>query len=234
MKTKSAVSPHIPLLQYPIAPDLEMSLRIILGRGIFERRSFAKFMSHAPRRDTVIEVGAHVGSWTLGFSKLFQNVVGFEPQPRNRKFLNENIARAKADNIVIHPYAAVSSLTQEFQISASGSTRNSGMAHLIPAGDANEVGIPIECVVLDHFLGAVIAEQGCHIDAIKIDVEGMELDVLKGAEEIIHAHRPTILLEVNRHCARYGISAEEVFDYMTDSGYKNVDRFKKDFTFVPK
>lgn len=234
MKKINLNSPYIPILEYPRAPDLEMALRIILGRGIFERRSFEKFMSHAKGRNTVIEVGAHVGSWTLGFSKLFEHVVGFEPQPQNRAHLNDNIARANARNIQIYPFAIVNDLRKKFQISASGTTRNSGMAHLTPDDPTNQNGISVECVALDEFLKTSIVQCVRSIDAIKIDVEGMELEVLKSGKELIREHKPTLLVEVNRSCSRYGISHEEIFDYLSDQGYENADKTRNDFIFVPK
>ena len=125
-------SPHIPFSEFPRAPDFEMGVRIILGRGIFDRRSFEHLMRHTPSRDVAVDVGAHVGSWTIGFSKLFGSVVSFEPQPTNRDYLEKNILRAHAENVVIRPEAVINDLSQIFSISATGSTRNSAMTHLKP------------------------------------------------------------------------------------------------------
>jgi FkbM family methyltransferase len=226
-------SPRIPFKEYPRAPDLEMSFRIMLGRGIFERTSFREFMKYTPKRDVAVEVGSHVGSWTLGLSKLFQRVVGFEPQPVNRQYLEKNIDRANAKNITIHPYAVVSRLNQEFCISASGETRNSGMAHLIPRIRANDNMPPVRCVRLDDILATDPGYAHSSIDALKIDVEGMELEVLRGGVQTIKANRPTILLEINERCTRYGFSKEDILDQMNDLGYREAERTRNDYIFVP-
>lgn len=202
----------------------------MLGRGIFERDSFEKFMQHARRRDTAVEVGSHVGSWTIGLSKLFRKVIGFEPQPENRKYLDENIARADAKNIKIHPFA-VTDIKQDFSISANGATRNSGMAYLIPEHCANDNAIPVECVRLDDIISMDL--QKSSLDALKIDVEGMELEVLRSGVELIKEHKPTIILEINRHCARYGFTKEDILDHMNDTGYHQADKIRHDYIFVP-
>jgi FkbM family methyltransferase len=223
-------SPRFNFTAYPKAPDLEMRLRIILGRGIFERASFEMFMQHTKRRDTAIEVGAHVGSWTLGLSRLFRHVVGFEPQPENRSYLQDNLKRAKAINVTVYPKAVTSKIGQQFLISTGQDTRNSGQAHLMPRVAANQNGIPVECMRLDDLtLNASINR----VDAIKIDVEGMELDVLRSGAELIRTHKPTILLEINSLCARYGFTSEQILDYMSDARYHEAGRHRYDYIFVP-
>lgn len=234
MKKLTETSPYIPLTEYPRTPDLEMGVRIFLGRGIFERTSFKKFMSYIPGRQSVVEVGSHVGSWTLGFARLFNRVVGFEPHPVNRAYLLKNIERARTPGRVeVYPYAVTDNLSAEFSISANGATRNSGMAHLIPREVANDNTPSVTCVRLDDVLKTHFTP-AASLDALKVDVEGMELNVLKSGQSLIREFKPTILLEINRHCARYGHSVEEIYDHMSDLGYREADRTRNDHIFVWK
>ena len=165
-------APHIPFSQYPLAPDWEMRLRIMWGRGIFERSAFNLFMRSTPCRDVAIDVGAHVGSWSLAMSKLFNRVVAFEPHPNNRSYLEKNIRRAAASNITVRPYAVSSRIEQEFYITASGATRNSGQAHLVQPGETLAHAIPVQCVKLDSLLDTLPGTS--RVSAVKIDVEGLE------------------------------------------------------------
>jgi FkbM family methyltransferase len=224
------ISPHIPLREYPRAPDLEMTARIFLGAGIFERSSFEIFMRHTPQRDVAVEVGAHVGSWTLGMSKLFQSVIGFEPQPVNRKYLERNLARVQPNNVTIHPFAVVEHPEQSFRITALHITRNSGGAHLIPGHNADIDSVAVTAVRLDDILPRHLAPHR-RMSAVKIDVEGLELSVLRSGHAVIQEHKPTVLL---RHCKRYGVQSEEVMDYMSDIGYRQIGRNHNDFVFIPK
>lgn len=225
-------SPHIPFHAYPSSPDLEMRLRIILGRGIFERSSFKMFMRHTESRDIAVDVGSHVGSWALGLSKLFGNVIAFEPHPTNRVYLEANIRQAHAINITTYPHAVMNDVQQSFRITAENTTRNSGQMYLSPASSSPHNSLPVECVRLDDVLGDLALTR--KINALKVDVEGAELSVIRSGTEIIQEHKPTILLEINGLSARFGVTSEQVLDHMSDIGYRHIDRHRYDFVFRPK
>ena len=229
---KNICSPCIPVSQYPIAPDFEMSARIVLGRGIFERKNFSRFMEHTSTRDVAVEVGSHVGSWTIGMSKLFNRVIGFEPQPTNRSYLYNNLARANTSNVKIYSNAVVDDLTQAFSITAVGNTRNSGMSYLIPGNHSNDNNPKVSCVRLDDVMVSELAS-GEHMSALKVDVEGLELEVLKSGRDVIREHQPTILIEINKNSARYGIKHEEIYDFIYGLGYKKADTVHNDHIFIP-
>lgn len=210
-----------------------MTARIALGRGIFERTSFELLMRHAPVRDVAVEVGAHVGSWTLGMSKLFKSVIGFEPHPVNRHYLERNLARAQPANVTILPFAVTEDPQLAFRITALHLTRNSGGAHLVWGQEAAPDTAPVTAVRLDDILPQHVP-LGRQIGIMKVDVEGLELSVLRSGEAMLRAHRPAVLLEINRNCQRYGVSGEQVHDYMSDIGYRQSGRNHNDFVFVPK
>jgi hypothetical protein len=55
---------------------------------------------------------------------------------------------------------------------------------------------------------------------IKIDVEGFELNVLKGAEQTLKRFKPALLIEINTFAlARNNVTNQDVFDYLTELGY---------------
>jgi hypothetical protein len=70
---------------------------------------------------------------------------------------------------------------------------------------------------LDDFL----AEKGVdHIDFIKADIEGGELNLLRGAEKLlVHCH-PLILIEiVDIHCRRFGHTPQDIIQFLTTRGF---------------
>jgi FkbM family methyltransferase len=82
---------------------------------------------------------------------------------------------------------------------------------------AGQIPVIVTVDTLDDFC----AREGIgRVDFVKIDVEGAELQVLEGGEDVIEAHRPAMLIEIEaRHTARYGHSPEDVAGWLTRRGY---------------
>jgi FkbM family methyltransferase len=75
-------------------------------------------------------------------------------------------------------------------------------------------------VSVDRLDDFCVREAIDRVDFVKIDVEGAELQVLEGGREVIEAHRPTMLIEVEaRHTARYGHSPADVSGWLLKRGY---------------
>jgi|GEM_PF-3615442 len=214
--------PRIPLIHYPTAPDFKTRAQILMGRGIFNRRSFNSFMKHVDSRDAAVEVGAHVGGWTLSLSKLFKRVISFEPQPTNRDFLRKNLETAHVSNTTIRPEAVANNLQQDFSISQTG-TRHIPQAH---------TNTPVKFVRLDDVLKTEIPD-GQQIGALKINAGGLGLEVLKSGTEIIKQHMPTILLRIDRNTAIYG-DTDKIYEYMSALGYKEAQTIRNNHIFVPE
>ena len=67
---------------------------------------------------------------------------------------------------------------------------------------------------------AVLAEGLSRVDLLKVDVEGAELALLRGAKEVLRRHRPLLLLEVNEgSLSRQGSSSAEVLALLDEAGY---------------
>jgi hypothetical protein len=73
---------HVPFLEYPRAPDFEMNLRILWGRGIFDRKSFENLMAHTKTHDVAVDIGSHVGSWAIPMSKSLTKSSPLSPRRR--------------------------------------------------------------------------------------------------------------------------------------------------------
>lgn len=69
-------------------------------------------------------------------------------------------------------------------------------------------------------LDDVVSELGLQrIDVIKIDTDGFELEVLKGAKDTILKFRPTLIVEVNEALATRGVSIQEIFEFVIEQRY---------------
>ena len=130
----------------------------------------------------VVDVGAHVGYYTLLAAKLVGNtgkVYAFEPEQSNHAILLKNISTNGYDNVVATPMA-VSDQTgiSTLYITALDNGRHSVYHHGLPErGSAT-----VETTTLDTFLES---EGWPHIDLIKVDVEGAEVAVLDGMTQLM-------------------------------------------------
>lgn len=81
-----------------------------------------------------------------------------------------------------------------------------------------QVAVVVEVETLD----ALCTQNGLpRLDFLKVDVEGAELQVLEGGEDVITKWRPAVLVEIEqRHTARYGYTAEEVASWLIDRNYE--------------
>ena len=154
--------------------------------SFYESEMLADVRSRLFYPECAVDVGAHVGNHTVYFaSVLALRTVAFEPNPVSFQHLTTNVANNDVvDRCVLHQ-TAVGSASARGRL-LSGSSGNSGMARIEidPAGE-------VKIVTLD---ATVLSEP--RIDILKIDVEGAELDVLKGAAKTLARHRPIVYVEV--------------------------------------
>jgi FkbM family methyltransferase len=141
--------------------------------------------------DIVIDVGAAFGFYTILASKRVGQqgrVVAIEPQPDSFEMLNKNIKLNKLVNIVTLNYA-VSSKKTTLKLYSSYSTIQER------AGESLQSYIEVSADTLDNLLRTVGIDK---VNWIKIDVEGAEYEVLKGAKEILSTNKDiSILVEIH-------------------------------------
>lgn len=151
----------------------------------------------------VIEVGANIGMHTIPLSRIANTgkVICFEPQRIIFQILSANCALNNRTNVFAE-HMAVGNANGDIDIECSDYDLhwNYG-AFSIEKGYSSEAKFvgpqwseQVEMVRLDdHPLMSEIDS----LDLLKIDVEGLEVDVLAGASEVINSHRPALFVENN-------------------------------------
>lgn len=144
------------------------------------------------------DVGAHVGFYTLLFSHLVGpkgKAIAFEPFPPNLELLRRHIQMNRCGNVQVFPVAlADSDGAEDFEPGGNSST-----GRLRPGG-----GIRVLVRKADTL---VYSGEASAPDLIKIDVEGAEARVLRGAVDLMRRRRPILLLATHgqvqhRDCLR--------------------------------
>jgi len=148
------------------------------------------YAPYVPPGSVTIDVGANVGAHTLSLSLMVGphgQVHAYEPRVSIVQRLKANLALNQAKNVIVHALG-VGQKQGQIPFNEESSDFNQGTGHFDPD---SKVLIPI--ISLDEDLGRIEGR----ISFIKIDVEGYELQVIRGAREILAKHRPAIALEYN-------------------------------------
>jgi FkbM family methyltransferase len=169
---------------------------------------------------TVLDIGANCGLYTLLASRCVGargRVFAFEPSPRERKRLRTHLWLNRCTNARIVPYALGSRASQADLYVVQGA--QTGCNSLRPPQVVEPVmRARVEIRALDDFLGT---EKLSCVDFIKMDVEGGELEVLRGAAKLFQGPRlPVLLLEVSDlRTAAWNYKAKEILHFLQEHGY---------------
>lgn len=184
------------------------------------------FLLHFLRTDDLfVDVGANVGSYTiLASAHSGANSISFEPLPATFQKLMNNIqlnhlsGKVKAHNMALGRQAG------ELLFTNSLDTMN----HVVK--DAQEGVISVQVNTLDDILN-----NGPVPLLIKIDVEGFETEVIKGATKTLHEPGlKAIIIELNGSGARYGYDEQEIHQSLLNVGFSpyTYDPFSRKLTSV--
>lgn len=191
------------VLEYSSGFRTDLLLRDLLITGSFEPSHTEIIKGLLPVGGVFIDVGANIGYFSIIGARSVGptgRVYAFEPMDETYRLLRKNLSLNKLTNVEAVNLACFSSSGRV----AMERTCDSGTSHLSFIESENSKTV---CVTtLDEF----VAQSGIkRIDVIKIDTEGCDLEVLKGARQTIAAFRPAILIELN-HLSRFGGSISEV------------------------
>jgi FkbM family methyltransferase len=179
-----------------------------------------------------MDIGAYQGIYSLvAGNKLRQGgtIIAFEPSPRDYRRLRmhlrlNGLSSARAENLAL---SATAARTTFFQVTSGDTTRNGMRA---PASSDAVAEISVEAISLDQY---VTRHQLTRLDIIKLDVEGGEMDVLRGAVNTVATFRPILICEVLDATTHvWGYNACEIISTLQDQGYDWFE-FTEDGSTVP-
>lgn len=186
-------------------------------RGTYEAGTLSVLRTYLSPGDTFIDVGANIGLMSLFAAQRVGNsgkVYAFEPEPQTFRFFMENIEVNQLTNV--HGFnMGLSTSDGQAKIYITNDT-NRGMASLVKHDHRTTLSSEITVTSLDTFLAAHAVT---HIKMMKVDVEGWELNVLKGAQQMLRtAQAPILCIEYNPQAP----DAAALFNYIVNINEYNV------------
>lgn len=172
----------------------------------------------------IIDIGANNGNFTIEFSELTGDkgrVFSFEPQRIIFQQLCGNVFMNGIDNVFAYNLA-IGEDNSKTQIDRPDYFSNDfvNFGDVSIENNESKNSEPVEVRKIDSFEFGVVK-------LIKIDVQGYEVSVIKGAIETINKHRPIIFIEVEDHQLRkFGYSENDLLNLIRSLGY-TIERFQK-------
>lgn len=187
---------------------------IVDGKGTYQIKKLRVLLSHCRQFRTAVDVGAHVGLWTMQLAKRFDHVHAFEPVQAHRECFALNV---EALNVTMHPMALGES---DGLVAMHTEPASSGDSWVSGDGD-------ITMRTLDSY-------EFEDVDCIKLDNEGYELYALRGAEQTLLRCRPVVCVEQKPGKAqKFGLPETGAVAYLIGIGYKLARELSGDFIMVP-
>ena len=185
------------------------------GQPFTQNKGLEKFKEYLERKDlhfkTVLDVGAWCGTWAKMMSEHCHKIVAFEPDPTHYECLTKNVGM----DVETHQLAVGS----ESKLISLNSDRHTQSKRVVGTGD-------IPMITLDSL-------QIEDADLIKIDVEGLEMQVLEGAKQTLNKAQ-FIMIELNNNSKKYGSSNGHIEEYLDSIGWKELMNHWPDKVFVKK
>ena len=227
---------RLPKLNEPIRTVIQRNIRVELWPWLWsdfctyvmgspEPYHLAYFVSRVGEETVVFDVGAYIGVYALTAAQIARagQVHAFEPDPRSARRLRAAITDNGIHNVhlqmcavgdrtgerkmLLLDYPPMSSLQLEADSSAN-----------VEIGTSQDKRITVPVCTLDEYCEARGIRR---VDLLKIDVEGAEMLVLRGAARLIASSRPEMLIELHQAQAHaFGHPVEEVIDHLQALGYQ--------------
>jgi FkbM family methyltransferase len=158
------------------------------------------------------DLGANIGLFTLLAARLVGGkgkVFSFEPDPLVAARLRRNVERNQFSNVTVVEAGVWSSSGKVDFVTADSSSPDRGVGRFVTEAGGPSV-TPIPCEALDDFTQGAPPP-----NAIKCDVEGAEVEALRGAERLLRTHHPWIICEMHSEA-----NERDVREFLRQLGYR--------------
>lgn len=205
-----------------INPAVDNGVELSLHEtGTYEKGILLYLRSILKKGDCFVDVGANIGLMSIFAAECIGKegkVLAFEAHPNTAELLKQNIQLNSLLNIEVKQYA-LGSKEEKTLIYDNWQVNRGGASLVVKTKDS--VAHDIEVKKLD-----TVFPEGISPKAIKIDVEGFELEVLKGAVETIRKYHPVLIVELSENRSNAHDSSIELINFIKNLGNYHIYRLK--------
>jgi FkbM family methyltransferase len=224
------VRQSVPSLSHAIVPydggqsRIEVDVRTRFGYTLYRYGHHDPDISLVRRLlasgDVFVDGGAHIGLFTLVAAAkvgLTGQVFAFEPAPETRRQLLRNVELSGFSQVDVSPMALAD--RRETRSFTAFDENAWGSSSFAPPGELSGGKVEqVQTVLLDEAIPDVYRSR---LRLLKLDLEGAEYAALRGAQEILAACQPDLLIEMEpENLARQGASASTLCDLLKSYGYR--------------
>jgi FkbM family methyltransferase len=179
------------------------------------------YINETKRNNTYLDIGVNIGTHSIVYSKTFNKVLAFEPDKYNYNQSKENLMINKITNVDLCNKALGS--VHSFVKTVQHNNHSRGCINtVVTNNEADTEQITLDSLNLND------------IDFIKIDVEGNEFDVIKGATKTIQRNKPIIEFEYNGLAKTLcNVEYSDIELYLNSIGYVFDKKFDHNYFFKP-
>jgi FkbM family methyltransferase len=201
-----------------------LDIRCVIQRSLFyldvyEPWDTKFFLSMIKPGQCVVDVGANFGYYTLQAARLVGDrgsVLAFEPSTISYERLRRNLGLNGLDWVC--PYKVALGNEKSVVRLAKPNVLNQGEQRILGGATPPLQSEEVSITTLDDFL---CSHSSAHVDMIKVDIEGFEVEFLRGAKATIHEFQPILMVEINPQAlGRNGSSADELLSELRELGYR--------------
>jgi FkbM family methyltransferase len=190
--------------------------------GTYEQPMQNAVAAHLSEGDVFYDVGANIGFFSLIAARRVGAagaVYAFEPVPENAKAIAESVKLNNLAQVLVYPNA-VGAFTGQSDLLLADHIGGAALASVAPPPDLRGR-IKVDVVTIDE----LVARRGLRPPALmKIDVEGAELDVLRGMAETLKAYHPNILYEIDDPTPQGAErKSQQIVEFLAGAGFDIVE-----------
>ena len=209
---KQVAGVWLPAWEAHLVPFLEDRRSWVDGRGTYQRHKLLRALPYARARRRAVDIGAHVGLWSMQLTYLFDSVLAFEPLAVHRCCYLRNVDMTRATLLPCALGAEPGGVSLRTTAQSSGDSWINGTGS-VPLRRYDDLGF-----------------DGQPVDLVKVDCEGYELFALRGAEGMLTRDRPVVIVEQKPGKAqKFGLGETEAVSWLEALGARLRDKISGDY-----